>query len=251
MTTTIKNNWYEDFFAGVNCEMWEKAVTPEWTLPEVDFLVSALDVPPGSRILDIPCGFGRHAIELTKRGYDLTGVDISAEFLQSLRSRLADEKLSMNLIQGDFLTLELPSGFDGAYCMGNSFGYVAHEGMLIFVKKVADALKTGARFVINSGLLAESILPNFPKTKHYVLGDLVMDIRNEYNIDESCLNTELVYTKAGQVETHYFKHYVYTLAELKRFLASMGLKTIGVYSSTESIAYQMGDPQVYLVAEKA
>ncbi|MBN8825185.1 MULTISPECIES: cyclopropane-fatty-acyl-phospholipid synthase family protein [unclassified Spirosoma] len=248
--TTIKNNWYEDFFAGLNCEMWERAMTPEWTLREVDFLIKELEIAPGAAVLDIPCGFGRHAVELAKRGFNLTGVDISTEFMQTLRNQLAAEQLSMNLILGDILTMELPSGFDGAYCLGNSFGYVAHEGMQVFVGKVAEALKPGSRFVINSGLLAESILPNFPRTKQYILGDLLMDIHNGYTIDESCLTTELTYTKAGNVETHYFKHYVYTLAEMKRLLAKFGLQTTAVYNSTDGIAYQMGDPQVYLVAEK-
>ncbi|WP_246859449.1 hypothetical protein [Spirosoma sp. KCTC 42546] len=119
-----------------------------------------------------------------------------------------------------------------------------------FVEKVASALKPGARFVINSGLVAESILTHFPKTGHYVLGDLIMDISNSYVIGESYMATELTYTKADRSETHFFKHYVYTLSEIKRMLAKHGLRTIAVYSSTEMLDYQLGDQQLYLIAEK-
>ncbi|HEX9959033.1 MAG TPA: class I SAM-dependent methyltransferase, partial [Fibrella sp.] len=98
--------------------------------------------------------------------------------------------------------------------------------------------------------VAESILPNFPSTNRYVLGDLVMDIANSYVIDESYMATELTYTKADRSEKHYFKHYVYTLAEIKRLLAKHGLQTMAVYNSTEKQHYQLGDHQMYLVAEK-
>lgn len=250
MTIDIKNDWYINFFSGLNCEMWQKATTAEWTEKEVDFLIDTLAIKPGDDVLDIPCGFGRHTIELAKRGFNLTGIDISAEYTQQLNEQVNAEKLPVQVIQGDILTTEIGRTFDGAYCLGNSFGYVDYEGMTVFVKKVAEVLKSGARFVINSGLVAESILPNFPKTGHYVLGDLTMDISNAYVVGESYMATELTYTKEDRSETHYFKHYVYTLSEIRRLLASYGLRTIAVYNSTDKGTYQLEDRQIYLVAEK-
>ena len=250
MNTTIKNNWYQDFFSGLNCEMWQKATTPELTDPEVNFLQDVLNCEPGNHLLDVPCGAGRHAVELAKRGFNLTGVDISTEFLQTLRERVENEQLSIQLIHGDVITTRLETLFDGAYCMGNSFGYVDYAGMTRFVGNVSAALKPGARFVINSGLIAESILPNFPKAGHYVLGDLTMAISNSYVVEESYMATELTYTKAERTEIHRFKHYMYTLSEVKRLLSSHGLETVAIYSSTEKQPYQLGDRQIYLVAEK-
>lgn len=250
MNTTIKNNWYQDFFSGLNCEMWEKGATAELTDPEVNFLQDVLNCQPGDLLLDTPCGFGRHAVALAKQGFKVTGIDISTEFLQTLRERVEAEQLSIQLIHGDVTTTRLTTLFDGAYCMGNSFGYVDYAGMTQFINNVSAALKPGARFVINSGLLAESVLPNFPKSGHYVLGDLTMDINNGYVVGESYMATELTYTKAERTETHWFKHYVYTLSEVKRLLSSHGLETIAVYNSTEKQPYQLGDRQIYLVAEK-
>ncbi|AUD07220.1 class I SAM-dependent methyltransferase [Spirosoma pollinicola] len=250
MNTTIYNEWYTEFFSGLNCEMWERAVSAEWTTSEVDFLIETMGIKPGNSILDIPCGYGRHALELAKRGLQVTGIDISAEFLQMLRKQAGADKLSVHVIQGDILTTDVGYSFDGAYCLGNSFGYVDYEGMNQFVARVAGALKPGARFVINSGLVAESILTHFPQTGHHVLGDLTMDIRNSYVIGESYMATELTYTKPDRTETHYFKHYVFTLSEIKRMLIQHGLRTIAVYNSTEKLDYHLGDQQMYLVAEK-
>jgi hypothetical protein len=50
---TIPDNWYENFFAGINCEMWEKAATTEWTAAEVAFIMNVLNVPEGGNILDV------------------------------------------------------------------------------------------------------------------------------------------------------------------------------------------------------
>lgn len=250
MNTEIKNEWYEDFFSGLNSEMWERATTSEWTEKEVDFLIETLAVKPGAAILDIPCGFGRHTIELAKRGFLMTGIDISADYVQKLIRQVEADKLPVQVIQGDILTTQIEQMFNGAYCLGNSFGYVDYEGMTAFVKNVSAFLNPGARFVVNSGLVAESVLPNFPKTGHYVLGDLTMDINNAYVVNDSYMATELKYTRENRSETHCFKHYVYTLSEIKRLLASYGLRTIAVYNSTDKETYQLGDQQMYLVAEK-
>ena len=63
----IPDNWYETYFTRINCEMWEKAGTPEWTAAEVSFLTDVLNVPPGASLLDIPCGTGRHSLVLASR----------------------------------------------------------------------------------------------------------------------------------------------------------------------------------------
>ena len=88
MTNEINDNWYEDFFQGLNCELWEKVVTADWTKQEVDFLADELDLKQGNHLLDIPCGSGRHSVELAKRGFTVTGVDISQTFINGLAEKI-------------------------------------------------------------------------------------------------------------------------------------------------------------------
>jgi len=250
MRTDIPDNWYENFFSGINCEMWRKAATPEWTNAEAEFLKDVLNASNGSHLLDMPCGVGRHAIALAKHGINVTAVDISEEFLNDLREAIVKENLSIDVIQGNILTLHLNGFFDGAYCLGNSFGYFDHEGMKTFVQKVSSCLKHQAKWVINTGLLAESFLAKFAKEHRYELGDLVMEISNDYDEWASCLLTTLTYTKNSKQEVHRFKHYVYTLAEVIRLLQLFNLKTVAVYSSTTKTDFKLGDGQAYIVAEK-
>ncbi len=250
MNNNIPDNWYESFFSGINCEMWEKAPTKEWTDAEVRFLMEVFNLPEDSHILDLPCGTGRHSIELAKKGFHLTSVDISEEFIYGLKKKVEEQQLDIEIIHGNILSLKLKGIFDGAFCLGNSFGYFNFPGMETFAEKVSTSLKQGAKWIINTGLMAESFLAKFIKEKKYELEGLTMEISNDYDEWNSCLLTTLTYTKNGKQEIHQFKHHVYTVAELIRLLKKYNLKTIALYNSTDKTAFKLGDAQLYLVAQK-
>src|SRR5580704_9534123 len=104
MENNVPDNWYETFFSGINCEMWEKAVSKDWTEKEVSFLIDIMDLPKGAGILDIPCGTGRLAIPLAKEGFNVTCVDISEEFIKGLTQKLKETNLSIEVIKGNILS---------------------------------------------------------------------------------------------------------------------------------------------------
>lgn len=253
MQPQIADNWYETFFQGINCEIWEKAIPPEYTRQEVDFVIREMNTPPGAHILDIPCGFGRHAAELARRGFEVTGVDLSETFITALDKTTKDEKLNIHPVHSDVLRFNNKTQFSGAICMGNSFGYFEWKHMNTFLQNVASCLAIGGRFIINSGMIAESILPNFlnySNHKSYTIGDIRMDVSNFYNAEYSYMVSTLQYTKNGNVEEHAFKHYVFTLGEIQRMLLAAGLKIVTCYGSIEKATYKLGDQQVYIIAEK-
>ena len=91
--------------------------------------MESLDVPAPAKLLDVPCGGGRHCIALAGRGYDMTGVDISTDFLtaaaQSVRRQSRQDR---HWEQREMRDLPWPAEFDGAYSFGNSFGYLDDAG---------------------------------------------------------------------------------------------------------------------------
>ena len=83
---SIPPNWYETFFHGVTLELWRRAIPPEHTKAEAEFLIQNLNCEAGARVLDVPCGNGRLTFELANRGYRMTGVDIAEEFIEEARA---------------------------------------------------------------------------------------------------------------------------------------------------------------------
>ena len=105
----------------------------EATDAEIDFLVRTVGLRPGDSVLDVCCGSGRHALELARRGYRVTGIDVSAEAIAYARRTAADEGLAVDLRVGDMRALPTDVQADLAICMGNAFGYLEHEGTQAFL----------------------------------------------------------------------------------------------------------------------
>lgn len=241
----MPSNWYEHFFHGLALEFWDKMMTPEHTRPEVDFLEAKLRLKPGARVLDVPCGSGRHAIELASRGYRVSGIDIAEENIQAARERSSGAEFTC----GDMRGLAWNREFDAAFCWGNSFGYMDHAANGEFLAAVARALKPGARFVLDTGLAAEAILPAFQPRRWYRIGDLFFLSSVSYNAIESRVRTEYTFVKGDCIETGEAIYAIYTVAELRRMLEAVGLRPVEMLGSTDGQPFAIGHQRLLVVAE--
>jgi len=244
----MQSDWYRAFFHGVALELWRRAISPEQTQFEADFLARMF--PQGGRLLDVPCGNGRLSLALARRGCHLTGVDIADEFLAEARSAAHAAGLAIDYLHGDMRDLRWKADFDGAFCVGNSFGYLEHAGNLEFLMRVGRALKPGGRFVLETAMAAESLLPNLRERNWYRLGDLSMLIENRYRAAESRLETDYTFLRDGKPETRSGTNAIYTAAELQRMLAGTGLQTVDLYGAFDGKPFQLGSHQLILVTEK-
>lgn len=87
------------------------------TVEEVDFIVELFRLPVGARIVDIGCGAGRHTVELAKRGYEVTGIDISAGMLEQAHTLAAAAGVQVELIHADARAFVASAPFDAAICL--------------------------------------------------------------------------------------------------------------------------------------
>src|ERR1051325_11140335 len=145
----MESKWYEHFFQGLAVELWSKVVTAEQIRDEVDFIVETLASGEHARILDVACGDGRHSIELARRGYHVTGVDLSETFLEEARRKANAAGVAVNWIQSDMSQLGRLAGstqYGAAFCFGNSFGYANYEDTRAFLDGLSSCLTAGARF---------------------------------------------------------------------------------------------------------
>jgi SAM-dependent methyltransferase len=247
----VDAKWYENFFHGIAVDVWRKAVTPEQTRVEVDYLERVLGPQPNSRVLDVPCGFGRHSLELAARGFHVSAVDLSPGMLEEAKQSAVDAGLKIEWRLADMRDLSWESEFDSAFCFGNSFGYLDVEGTLAFVSSVARALKRGARFALDSGMAAECILPRLREREWARIDDILFLEENHYIVEHSCIETKYTFVRDGSAHIQTGLHWVYTLREIRRLLREAGLETLHVYGSLDGTSFQLGSSYLLLVAEKA
>lgn len=245
-----QNNWYKTFFNGLALQFWAKAMTPEYTNAEIKFIKEMVSLAEGETILDVPCGYGRHTIPLAKEGFNVTGIDIAEEYINTLNEAISKFKLPVTAIHADILEYELNGNYDVALCLGNSFSYFDYAGTLALAKKINGALKKGAAFVINTGAIAESILPTIVTKDWMELGDMVIMMERKYHAESSVLQSDYRITSKGETEYTTVWHYVYTLAEIRRLLFEAGFSHIEQYGGFDKSVYKLGDKQAYILAKK-
>ena len=245
----MQPQWFETFFTGVAVEFWNRAIPPAVTLAEVDFLERILAAPAGGCLLDIPCGSGRHSIELARRGYRMTGVDLSADFLTRARGLAVEAGVRVELRPGDMRNPQLASqSFDGAFCFGNSLPYLDRSGLQHFFGALQRALRPGGKLVIDTGCAAESILPTLQRQRWHRFGDIVVLSAASYAAEESRLDIEYTFIQDGVTETRPASSYVFTVAELKQMLADAGFAVLSLNGGFMGEVFELATPRLVLTA---
>ena len=119
--------WYETFFDEGYYFIYERRVSPDYTQREVDGVVSLLGLTPGARVLDLCCGHGRHSIELARRGFDVTGQDLSEIFLRRARHDSAEAGAKVRWVRSDMREIPFEAEFDVVVNLFTAFGYLESE----------------------------------------------------------------------------------------------------------------------------
>ena len=216
----VESNWWEHFFEGAAVDLWLRAMSPEDTAREADSLQRLLALPAGAEMLDVPCGGGRLALEFARRGYLATGVDLSHAFLEHARSD--PEASAVRWEERDMRDLPWRERFDGAYCVGNSFGYLDDEGNEAFLEAVARALKPGARFVLETPMILENLLGHIQDRAWWQVDDMRLLVANTYDAARQRLETEYTFVSDGHIDVRGGSHRAYSYRELSTLLESSG-----------------------------
>ena len=146
-----KSTW-EEFF-DVHAPIYDENEFTKNTIREVDFLLEELELAPGASILDVGCGTGRHSIELARRGYTLTGIDLSAQMLAQAAAAAKASGVQVEWVHADATRFSFPNQFDAAICLcegafgllGSEDGPIAHPSAIL--RNVCKSLKPRAKAV--------------------------------------------------------------------------------------------------------
>jgi SAM-dependent methyltransferase len=249
----VPSDWYTNFFTELPNEFWRRAVPPQATTTEVDFIERHLGLKPGSRILDVPCGSGRHSLALAARGHDVLGVDISTEAIEHARRAAAAGGLDVELILAEMRDIPRDGSFDAAICMGNSFGYHDLDGLCEYIAALAATIRPGGGLVIDYSAAAESVLPGFVdnQPRDTTVGDITVSGSNSYDVPGSRLLSRYVFTRGPQQTRATAIHHIYTVAHLRRLLVDGGFTDIEQHSGPDGEPFQIGAGRLLLTAHRS
>jgi SAM-dependent methyltransferase len=244
----VPSNWWQNFFSGFIVDFWLQATPEEQTRKEADFIQEMLQVAPPARLLDVPCGGGRHSLALAARGHRMTAVDISPAFLEAAKAK--DAAAAVTWERRDMRDLPWPGAFDGAFCFGNSFGYYEEDGNADFLKAVAGALKPGARFLLDASYITEVVLPNLQVRAWYPVGDVIVLADRHYDPARGRLYVEYICIRNGQMEKRAMSARIFSFREVCRLLDEAGFADYRAYGSVAKEPFRLGSERVLLGATK-
>lgn len=247
----IMENVNNSYFDGYYKNIWRNIVPPELTVKEADFITSFFKLQPESKVLDIMCGYGRHAIALAKKGISVTAVDNLDEYINEIQQTTINDKLPVIAVKADIINYEADGIFDLALCMGNSLCFFDKKDTIKLLKMITAHLKPGGHFFINTWMLAEIAFNKFKEKTWADIDNLKYTTESKYLLHPSRIETDhLILASDGKTETKKAVDYIYSIAETEQLLNEAGFVMKEVYSIPGRKRFTLGDPRAYIIAEK-
>lgn len=203
-------------------------LTPQATQAEAEFVIDAMGLTPGAQVLDVGCGYGRHAMELAARGFHVVGLDLSTPLLVRGGEEAHRRGLTINFVRGDMRELDFEAQFDGVYCLFSTFGYFDDETNKKTIANIARALKPGGRVLIEI-LNRDYVITDLP-TRVWWEGDgcvVLEEVDLNYFSSRIQVNRSVVFDDGRQLEQEISVR-AYSLHEVGKLLHAAGLRVLEV-----------------------
>ena len=223
-------------------------------------LLSENGAEPGSRLLDAPCGIGRHSIPLGKRGYEITGLDLSPLFVATATDEAEQAGLDSTFVVGDALRIDEEladeAPFDAVINLFTSHGYYGKEGDLTLFRGYRRLVREGAVLVIQT-VNRDWVVRNFEPEGLDKAGGIRIIQRRSFDFENSTIdNTWDFYEGGGENIKHRLEitmhHRVYSLHELAEVVEQSGWEYLAGYgvddgSLAELVPMNFDSPAMWLV----
>ncbi len=248
--------WYEALFKNYGHKYDQEPFT-QGTLGESDFIEQEIHGNKDTRILDIGCGTGRHAIELTQRGYAITGIDLSVSQLNRAREKAEQQTVKVDFQQQDARNLSFANEFDLVImlCEGAFPLMETDEMNYQILKNASIALKENGKLIFTT---LNGLFPLFHSVKEFINAEHSEDPVSENTFDLMTFRDHSVYEvedDAGQKLSLQCNERYYVPSEITWLLKSLGFQTIeifgaklGAFSREDQLTTE--DYEMLVIAEK-
>lgn len=243
----INNTYFDGYYK----DIWRTIIPPQFSQKETDFIQQFFSLDEHSHVLDLMCGYGRHAIALAKKGIKVTAVDNLKDYVDEIKE--AAEKYSLPLIpvNADIIDYTPQDIFDLAIWMGNSLCFFNKSDTVKILKTVHSHLKQDGCVLINTWMLAEIVFNNFKERDWSAIGDVKLITGSKYLLQPSRIEAEtMIIDEQGNREMKTAVDYIYSIAETEQMLQEAGFELKMVYTIPGKKKFSLGDTKAYILAEK-
>ena len=216
----------------------------------VDWITTVTAVSAPARILDLCCGVGRYSLEFARRGFAVTGVDITQAYLNALLESAIEENLSIEIARDDARKFSRPEQFDLCLNMFTSFGYFSNiDDDMQLLKTSCQNLKSGGRFILETIGKEISARDYCPYESFVRLG---WNVRVEYEVIgawEGMKNRWILENEQQRIDNAFILR-LYSATELKRALFKAGFSSVRIFGGLDGRAYDHNALALVALAEK-
>jgi len=252
--------WYEELFDSEDyVRFWlggpdATRIAPERTEREVEFILSALELEPGARVLDLCCGYGRHSVALAKRGYQVTGIDRSERQLTMARTHASAAGAYVAWVQADMreVPAALAGEMDAVINMFTAFGYFETEAEdQRVLAGIARSLKPGGKFLIDL-IHRDGVMRRFRQKDWEEFDGAVLLHERRFDFASGQQDDAMTVVEAdGSRRTTTLSLRWYTLTELRSMLGKEGLEFRRAWGDFDASDLGLDSRRMIVLAEKA
>lgn len=220
------------------------------TKEEVEKIIKLLQMEEGARMLDLCCGIGRHSLELSRRGYDVTGVDRTAAYINKASSEAQKSDLEAQFAVGDMREFLMPNNFDAVLNLFGSFGYFEDPGDdRIVVEHMHASLRPGGKFLIETQG-KEILAREFQEKEWSEEGDLLILSERKVSQNWGRIETRWIVIRGTERFEHQVSVRSYAAVELASLLSDCGFSEVRVYGNLDGAAYDQAAQRLIVVGSK-
>jgi SAM-dependent methyltransferase len=243
-----RDDFWETFYPTLFSErQWDMAPA------QVDSLLELADLEPGARVLDLCCGPGRHALELARRGFRVTGVDRTAAYLDAARQKAAEEGLETEFVQEDMRRFVRPGAFDVAINLFTSFGYFEDPAQdLQVAKNLHASLRPGGKLVME--MMGKEPLARIFRERDWSWLDeergVIMLEERKLSQGWSWIENTWILLHGSERKTYTISHRLYAGTELASLLRQAGFTSVALFGGLEGVPYDQNARRLVTVAKR-
>jgi len=245
------NTWHEDN------QFWQVAgevmfTEKSWNSApqDVDSILTLLIVEPPAAVLDMCCGPGRHSLELAQRGFQVTGVDRTATYLETARAKAADRGLEVNFVLEDMRTFQRHEEYDFAINLFTSFGYFENQAdNQLVLKNIFLSLRPGGRLLME--MMGREVLARiFLERTWDEVGNILF--LQEHRVIEDWRRLENRWIMVLEDKRYEYKliHWIYSASELEDMLIQAGFSQVKFFGDIAGNPYDQNARRLVAVAQK-